>query len=430
MIRRRILLAGLALLLASEVLAADSAPENQPVRGAIVELSGDAPPAGDPAKVRVRGEALAALLAAGDAWHLSAGGAPLAAELVEPQPPASAQPIPLTLLRQSDPADATLSAVLDRGADPAPLDHLRLYFAGLSVLGLVDTAASADDQEYSPCAEPQVVWQSIQGGTVSRLTDLSLNPGAARYLRLRIPAASGVQLERAEGWLAPEDPRTLYEVPATLGAMRDGTDPGEHLWPLEFEDNAVALAKLKVVADAPGQARRLDVVRLQQDGLHYTSAGEGLWADRLTAGGKQRSEKWLSVDDSGGGRPWALVVADEGMDALPVSGVQAYAAEYWLYFTMPDIGPLELWLSAAPATEPLTAEQRAAAVFAGEINLLNLSWTPPPPVQPGFGRDWLERLTPLLHSWGRLSAFALGGLVLIIIGMVLLRRPAPDGETD
>jgi hypothetical protein len=276
-----------------------------------------------------------------------------------------------------------------------------------------------------------VVWQSIQGGVVLRLTDISCEPGNARYLRLRIPAAGGARLEHAEGWPAPADTRTLYEVPAALGAMREGGTAGEHIWPLELTDNTVALAKLKVIASAPGAVRRVSVVRLQQDGQSYTTAGAGLWVDGLKAGGEQRSEKWIAVTDSGGPRPWAIVVADENLDPLPVSGVQAYAAEYWLYFWMPEERPLELWLSMLPQYGAPTEEASVdSAQLAGEISELDLRHVPAPPAQTGLARDWLDRLDPLLSRWGRLSVFALGGLVLIIIGLALTRRPQPDGETD
>jgi hypothetical protein len=350
--------------------------------------------------------------------------------LQAPAVPAEPEPVQLTLVRQSDPAAGTLEAVLDRGLAPEPLDHLRLYFASLHVLGLASLASSDDDETYTACGEPQVVWQDIQGGTVLRLTEIVCQPGTARYLRLRLPAAGGARLDHAEGWLAPEDTRTLYEVPAALGAMRETDSAGEHLWPLELPDNGLALAKLKLIATAPGEVRRISVVRLQQDGQSYTTAGEALWVDGLKAGGQQRSQKWIEVTDSGGERPWALVVTDEGLDPLPVSGVQAYAAEYWLYFTMPEARPLELWLAPALNTPEPALALAIDAVYAGEISELDLRHVPAPEAPPSLTRDWLDRLDPLLSRWGRLSAFALGGLVLLIIGLGLTRRPPPAGEAD
>jgi hypothetical protein len=421
---------GLMAPLTGAVQAADEFPADRPVSGATVAVSEAAPPPGRPARVRVRGAALTALLAAGDNWHLSAGGEPQIAVLQAPAVPAEPEPVQLTLVRQSDPAAGTLEAVLDRGLAPEPLDHLRLYFASLHVLGLASLASSDDDETYTACGEPQVVWQDIQGGTVLRLTEIVCQPGTARYLRLRLPAAGGARLDHAEGWLAPEDTRTLYEVPAALGAMRETNSAGEHLWPLELPDNGLALAKLKVIASAPGAVRRISVVRLQQDGQSYTTAGEALWVDGLKAGGKQRTQKWIEVSDSGTERPWAVVVADEGFDPLPVSGVQAYAAEYWLYFTMPEARPLELWLAPALSTPEPALALGIDAVYAGEVSELDLRHVPAPEAPPSLTRDWLDRLDPLLSRWGRLSAFALGGLVLLIIGLLLTRRPPPDGEAD
>jgi len=200
-------------------------------------------------------------------------------------------------------------------------------------------------------------------------------------------------------------------------------------------DNSAELVKLKVLADAAGEVRPLRVVRLHGESHAASTAGEGLWADRLAAGERTRSEKWIPVGARAGDpRSWGLIVVDGENSTLQVTGIQAYAAEYWLYFTMPagEAPSIELWLESTPVDLPAGPDpDPAAAVLAG--GFLEFDLVRPveePDAEAPFGIDWLERLSPLMERWGRFSAYLLGGLVLLIIGLVLLKRPVPDGQTE
>jgi hypothetical protein len=206
--------------------------------------------------------------------------------------------------------------------------------------------------------------------------------------------------------------------------MADGDLPGEHVWPLLLADSRVPLLKVKVLASAPGELRRMRLVRLGRDGQPETTVASGVWADALTAAGVTRSEKWIAVNAEGGdARPWGLVVEDGPAEALAVSGIQAYSAETWLYFAVPDASEVTLWLGqSAAAGLDASRDELAAAVYAGEVT--TLSEVPVSVAESAAaGSGWNELLTGLLDRWGRLAAFALGGLVAIILGLVLLRRP-------
>ena len=93
---------------------------------------------------------------------------------------------------------------------------------------------------------------------------------------------------------------------------------------------------------------------------------------------------------------------------------------------------IELWLESTPVDLPAGPDpDPAAAVLAG--GFLEFDLVRPveePDAEAPFGIDWLERLSPLMERWGRFSAYLLGGLVLLIIGLVLLKRPVPDGQTE
>ncbi|MBN2081080.1 hypothetical protein JW859_02615 [bacterium] len=428
----------IALVLALAWLAAGSAQEPgaaapTAIRGATLTTAEEPVAAGELARVRVRGEVLAALTSPDCQWQLKADGVALPATFVTPEPPGDLATSKLDAIAESEPGSAERWAVLDLGEPVPPLNRVELRFASPSVKGVARLELSADQQDYTPWGEAQVVWQEISEGEINRITTLSLPQPDRRYLRVRVNGINA-PLTEVEGWSEPDDPREVYLLEAVPGAMRPGPEPGEHLWPLLLAENSAELVKLKVLADAPGEVRTMRVVRMHGENHAASTAGEGLWADRLAAGELTRSEKWINVGSRAGDpRSWGLIVVDGESPALQVTGIQAYAAEYWLYFTMPEgeAPRIELWLESAPADLAAGPEPDAeAAGLAGGFSELDLLRPVAEPVGNPYGLDWLDRLSPLLERWGRFSAYLLGGLVLLIISLLLLRRPVPDGQTE
>jgi len=403
--------------------AAVHAQSDQQPSGAWVEWRESLPAAGELVKVRLRGDVLAQILG-GAQWRLAAGESEIAAWLADSQLPGAPVLERLEILREESDADGRTTAVLDRGAPPVALDHLRLQFVAAEMLCAVSIAASADDLDYEPVSGAQVVLQRVAGGQVTRLADVACDVGEARYLKLSFAGAAGVILSKVEGWMSPTQAPEPYELSVGLGPMADAETPGEHVWPLLLADSRVPLLKLKVLAEAPGELRRMRVVRLGRDGQPETTVSEAVWVDTLTAAGIARSEKWIEVNAEGGdARPWGLVVEDGPAETLAVSGVQAYSAETWLCFAMPEDSEITLWLGepAAVSLDPALADPQAA-VYAGEVT--TLSEVPVEVIESvAGGGGWGDLLTRLLDRWGRLAAFTLGGLIAIILGLVLLRRP-------
>lgn len=312
------------LLLALALTATPARAESgQPAAGALVEWRGPPPSAGELVKVRVRDEVLAEILG-GAQWRLVAGDSEIAARLAEPQLPGAPVLEQLEILRQESDAEGRSTAVVDRGEPPVVLDHLRLQFVAAEMLCAVSIAVSADDAEYERVGGRQVVLQRVEGGSVTRVADVACDAGSARYLRLTFAGAAGVILSKVEGWLSPTQAAEPYELAVSLGPMADGDAPGEHVWPLLLADNRVPLLKVKVLASAAGELRRMRLVRLGLDGRPETTVSEAVWTDALGAAGVTRSEKWIAVSAEGGdARPWGLVVEDGAAAALGVSGIQA-----------------------------------------------------------------------------------------------------------
>ena len=451
----------LAVPAASQDAAApqDDAPGT--VRGGRVNWLLDTPP-GDTAWVRVRGEALSALLSAGDDWHVTVDGEPAPASLCLPEPQPSPEHSALDILWQKETADGTLQVLLDRGGDPPEIDRLMLYFAAATVLSAVQVEYSPDNEVFTPAARWQVVCQRLDSG-VMRLATITVSPAGARYLRLNVAGAADVRLDRAEAWSEPPPPWHMYEVEAGLGPMYDAAIPGEHLWPLLLPDDGLPLAKLKVLAESPGTMRRVRAVRTGADGMPRENVSEAVWADRLQAGSMAgrhtRSEKWVYLHGTSGGElGWAVAVDDGENPALQLTGVQVYAAEVELGIALPRDGvgvdpaaltpaPLapgqsaftadrakpvvELWLEA-PA-EPRTGVSPLPPIerqVTGELTSLTLSREPAAAGLAGAGLGWEAGLEDAWNNWHRAVIIGWLCLAALWLGLFLLQRREPEGLSD
>ena len=389
---------------------------------AAVEWIENAPPAGELVKVRLRGEALAALLAKGATWRLSAGGKELEAAIVYPPLAASSSIHSLTFTGQSAAPGGDLVVTLDRGATPPPVNRIKIELLTPMFTGRVSIAASSDGQVYASAGKDQVIHRELRDGWFLEINELRCDPGARRFIRLTIAGAAEVPILHASAWFVEEAWRDAYETPAALGPMRDGPLAGDHLWPLILEHYAIPIFKLKVLADAQGDVRSIRIVRLNEEFEIIGGEKSFLWVGDLESGGISRSDKYIELSVI----PWAqrrgLVVVDGDLPPLRLTGVQAYAAEVWLWFVRPQQDPVELQMGLPGGKAPsLASVSFDDAAFAGEISQLS-TFVAAPTAQPGFPAQFLQPVMEPVQRWWRLAAYSVGGLVMLLTGLSLVRQ--------
>lgn len=404
-----------------------SAEDTRAVKGATVDWnsqlgSNHTPANGDLVRLQVRGEALAALIKADNSWRLLADGKELQAMLVLPV--SGEQPIEtaLEIIEQSDASQDDLVVVLDRSEWPDAIDKLRISLVAAEVRAVASLAVSTDNKEFDPVGKSQVVAQQFTPVGVLRLMVLECAVVDERYIRLTVAGMGGSSLEGIQVWRRPERTFSMYELPVALGAMQT-LGEGEHLWPLMLGEPGLPLAKVKVLADAPGEMRLMRIVRLGEHGQVMSTVATVTWADAITVDGISRTEKWIELPGLDASNSWGIVVEEPGQDALQLTGAQAYVAEGALYFAMLDEGQTELWLEqpTLPHLELAEDELRIAHVI-GMLSALDLEQAPPVVGDRAGGAPFYDWLTPVMARWGGIAGYSLGGLLCIIIGLVLVRE--------
>jgi hypothetical protein len=402
------------------------AEEVEPVKGATVGWSSQAgsdhtPAHGDIVRLRVRGEALAALIKAGNSWRLLDDGKDLPAMLVLPAAGELPTETALTIFEQSDASQDDLVAVLDRGEWADPIDKLRISIVAAEVRAVASIAVSTDNKEFQPAGKPQVVAQQFTPVGVLRLMVLDCAVEDERYIRLTLAGMGGSSLEEVQAWRRQERTFNMNELPATLGAMQT-LGEGEHLWPLMLGEAGLPLAKVKVLADAPGEMRLMRIVRLGEHGHVMSTVTTVTWADAIAIESISRTEKWIELPGLDANSSWGIVVEEPGQDALQLTGAQAYVAEGALYFAMPDEGQVELWLEqpTLPRLE-LAEDELKIAQVTGMLSALDLEQVPPVVGDRAGDAPFYDWLTPVMARWGGIAGYSLGGLLCIIIGLVFVR---------
>jgi hypothetical protein len=390
-------------------------------------ITDPAAPAGTLVKARIRGAALARLTQNPERWYLcTAEGEEVAAWLQSP--PASPAPQRFSLnfaAQQAAAQDAVL--VIDRGEGAPSLNHVAPVLAELHYLGKVKIEASADGKLYMPCGVEQIICQQIRAGQVLSVNQIACEPGDKRYLRLSFSGGGKVSLQNIEGWYENDSALTGTEQDAALGPMRCGAATGQHIWPLILKDNTALLTAIAIHADAPATLRQVSVVRLDEDLLPLRTEASFVWAGMLKVGSLTREAAQTTLRATASSAPWAIVVEDEQEPALQLKSVQVWAADYWLYFVMPDQPALQLRFGA-PATLALNQEQLdpAAAIQCGEFSELMAPEEgvarPGSAIQP-LPADWLS----FGARWWRAAAYGLAALIALGISFMLLRSRSNAG---
>jgi hypothetical protein len=403
-----------------------SAEDARTVKGANVDWSSqpgsDRMPAnGETVRLRVRGEVLAELMQNSDNWRLLADGKELPAMLMLPAAGEQPTETALTIIEQSDASQDDLVAVLDRGEWADPINKLRISIVAAEFRAVTFIAVSTDNKEFQPVGKPQVVAQQFTPVGVLRLLALDCAVEDERYIRLTLTGMGGSSLEDVQAWCRQERTFSMYELPATLGAMQT-LGEGEHMWPLMLGEPDLPLAKVKVLADAPGEMRLMRIVRLGEHGQVMSTVATVTWADAVAVSDITRTEKWIELPGLDANSSWGIVVEEPGQDALQLTGVQAYVAEGALYFAMPDEGQVELWLEppALPRLELAEDELRIAQVT-GMLSALDLEQVPSVVGDRAGDAPFYDWLTPVMARWGGIAGYSLVGLLCIIIGLVFVR---------
>lgn len=394
--------------------------------GASISWEETPPAPGTVVKLKVRGETLAYLLREGATWELVSGETRLAAQLVSASLPEQISKQDYSLLATETGGGKTLQLEIDRGDGPLPLNRLEIQFAASSYFGKATVLTSADQENYRIVGRPQVVFQEISGGQVYRLGELKLDQNLERYLRIELPKPASGTVQTVKGWFVADHKLVAYKAQAALGPMREGQGPGESVWPILMNPGNLPIAKLKVLADAPGELRRMHLATMDGTSIGAQVGGAIIWASNLTQGSKIIANKWMSITGEPASGPFAIVVSGDA-SPLQLSGVEVYLLEHWLLFEMPEDGGLQLWQTRVDGSSTMPPDSPPLNIqnveFAGTIT----DWDTPRPPQADKkpSRNWISQPPGFATNGGwqaKMYSYLALALVLCITGVVLLRR--------
>ncbi len=417
------MLIAVASMLALTVMAHAAAPMSA------AKLAWHGPPAaaGEVLKARISAVIAQELLRPGATWALRAGNQDVPAGLTGVSATADTPQFSLPFTQYDNTSGAEIIILIDRGAQPQPLNTLHFEILAPSLNCTAQVVASDDSHGQTGGGQAQVLYQAITAGRILALTDLTITVGQQRWLRVTLNNAKQAQIKSVKGQNLPPV-SALSETLVSLGTMLDGKQAGTQIQPLSFGEPQGLIYKLEFMADAPGTVCEIAIATLDTQGQPLRTVAQGLWADRITSGTAQRSAYSLSVPGLDPQGKYGLVVS-AAPKPLVFTGAKAYAREAWIVFSAPASGDLTLWLNPTDLAPPPHVEfDPAQARTVGEFEA-PVSYAMPKGTEPV--RNWLPE--PLaaaqtgLIRWWRTAAYGLGALVLCGVGLGLLRRrPAED----
>jgi hypothetical protein len=231
---------------------------------------------------------------------------------------------------------------------------------------------------------------------------------------------------------------------------------GNSIWPLLLAEPRLPLVRFKLSASAEsdGEARNVRLVRLDKSSAVVDSSPATAWVQRLKNGTMVHDQRWLDLPPEVRPEAWGIAVADGKDPPVQLKSVDAYAAEVCLTCVQPAQGELRLRVNAAPpladpsaapasapgpapqlpATGGAAAAQRSAApgalqaqaVIDGEITALQpLAAATATGTAPSRSGRTAQPGRPAfrLPGWLPVVGFTVPGLLLLLLGTSLLRRP-------
>lgn len=415
--------------IAFALLTIHSASAALPTQSASIIWQDQAAVAGELLKVRVGYEAALELAKPGATWELRAGGTAIPASLagVFGAETVTKIGLPFTPVVSAVPGDLTV--VSDQGLLLGRINTLRFSFSGMSLKCMVRFETSTDGKTYKSVGREQVLYQEVTQGKIIALLDAAIDFVPQKYLRMTFSGARGNTLKDilATNTFQPAGQR---EVPVMLGAMVTAADSSVYIWPLQFSSTKDFVTRLEIQADAPGTAREISITSLDAKMQPLRTITRAVWADRIAAGGSERSQYGIALGGLDPGLQYGIVVK-ASQPPFPLTAVRAYTSDAWLVFYAPEKPNLTLWLN--PVTKyTITHPQYDAAkarevgavgplicLAAPQVSLKPELRTPPP----------LQAAQTYVDHWWRAYIYGISAVVLALLAGVLLRKRA-SAEVD
>lgn len=380
--------------------------------------------AGELLKVRAGYEVARELVKPGTSWELRAGNTAIPASLAGSAGINSATPLNLPFKPTSAATAADLTVVTDQGTSLGRMNTLRFSFSVVSLQCTVRFETSADGKTYQAIGREQVLYQELTAGKIIALTEASIDFAAQKYLRITFVGARGAALKEILATYVPAS-YGEREIPVTFGPMATAADASSCIWPLKLASPQDLVTRLELQADAPGTAREITLVTLDAQSQPLRTITRFVWADRLAAGGIQRSSYGVTLAGLDPAMQYGLMTK-AGDPVFPLTAVKAYTCDVWLVFYTPAKADLMLWLNPVTQyhiTHPLYDAAKARDV--GSVGPLACLATPqvsrmPEPRAP----QPLQAAQTYMGHWWRAYVYGISAVLLALLAGALLRRRA------
>ena len=396
----------------------------QPAGSASVNLLGDIPEAGTPVRIRLRGAALDYILEHPEDWSVRSADLEVPASLQLPEPGQNRSVTELRIIEPGLPQNTDRVIILDRGEQAADFTQLSIEFNSTGVLTTVLPSAGPTRDSFPQVGSEQVVLQRVSSDGVLRLAEINFSPSSInRYIRLLIRNGADHAVSRVT-CLSEQQLPPLHEVPVALGTLHSLPNGRGSMWPLLLSSNRLPLQKLKIVSDAPGELRRIRLVRIDENLHELSQEAEMVFGEAISANGISRTENYMLLPGSMASDPLALITEDGIGNVLPLQSVKAYCAEVYISFNWPAAGdPL---LSSIATSQPVSARPEPAALLAGEFSAVSeqpIVATVPDEKAPRRRSDLtglnLQRFIPKIDLgytafWPMAAVLLLAGLSLLL----------------
>lgn len=380
--------------------------------------------AGELLKVRVGYEVARELAKAGSTWELRADSTPILASLCGiPGAESTSAVISVPFKKVVNSSVADISVVTDQGLMLGRINTLRFGFTAMHLRCVVRFETSADGKAYQRVGREQVIYQQLSHGKITSLLDASIDFTPQKYLRITFVGAGAVELKEILATIVAQ-PSGLREIPVTLGAMLETGKPAKYVWPVKFSAAQDLVMRLDLQADAQGTARELTIASLDAKLQPLRTVARFVWADRIQAGGIERSEYSITLPGLDPSEQYA-VVANASDQAFPLTAVKAYTSDVWLLFNAPaKDAKLVLWLN--PVLKYSVSHPQydiAKARQAGEVGSLACVAAPAVAMKPVPAKPQQFQTTrAYIEKWWRAYGYGLGAILLALIAIALLRK--------
>jgi hypothetical protein len=328
----------------------------------------------------------------------------------------------LLFTQSSSASTADLTVVINQGLSLQRINTLHFGFVAMNLKCKVKFETSPDGKAYKAVGHEQVLYQEVSNGKITSLLDAALGFAPQQYVRITFLGAGGCELKEIIATSTPQ-PSAQRGIPVTLGPMAAAGEPGKFVWPLKFAGAQDLVLRLELHADAPGTAREIAIAALDAKIQPLRTIARFVWADRIMAGGIERSEFATALPGLDPNTQYG-VVTDAGDPVFALTAVKAYTNDVWLVFNAPASTNITLWLY--PAAKHGISHQQYDASMARDAGAIGpLASLARPAIATKSARYTPKPLLSAqayLEQWWRAYAYGAGAFILLSLAVALLRK--------